>query len=167
MADNKTESEKAMRRTAELGDTVLVAFFRDQDTLMKVISQLPYVELDLPHLTERAGTACQAISNIRLKDGTMGFSLVTGGDLTPEEAQIAVDLLNKYGEEQIFLFRGEERPDQPTAVIQEQRELLESTGESAKPKGKRGCFIAACGILILVIALIATAAVVFSLIGGG
>jgi hypothetical protein len=176
MADNKTESEKAMRRTAELGDTVLVAFFRDQDTLMKVISQLPYVELDLPHLTERAGTACQAISNIRLKDGTMGFSLVTGGDLTLEEAQIAVDLLNEYGEEQIFLFGGEESPgqpkakgspDQPTAVIQEQRKLLESTDESAKPKGKRGCFIAACGILILAIALIATAAVVFSLIGGG
>jgi predicted oxidoreductase (fatty acid repression mutant protein) len=167
MADNKTESEKAMRRTAELGDTVLVAFFRDQDTLMKVISQLPYVELDLPHLTERAGTACQAISNIRLKDGTMGFSLVTGGDLTNEEAQIAVDLLNEYGEEQIFLFGGEGSPDQPTAVIQEQRKLLESTGESAKPKGKRGCFIAACGILILAIALIATAAVVFSLIGGG
>lgn len=100
MADQKTESEKAMKRTLELGDTLLTAFFRDQDTLMKVISQLPYVEYDPPYLTERAGTACQAISNIRFEDGTVGFSLITGGDLTPEEEQTAVDLLNKYGEEQ-------------------------------------------------------------------
>ena len=121
MADQKTESEKAMRRTAELGDTLLIAFFRDQSTLMKVISQLPYVELDPPHLTEREGTACQAISNIQLKDGTMGFSLITGGDLTSEEIQTAVDLLDKYGEEQIFATAGEESPDQPTPMIQELR----------------------------------------------
>jgi hypothetical protein len=42
-----------------------------------------------------------------------------------------------------------------------------STAESAKPKGKRGCLIAALGILILAIALIAIAPVVFLLVGGG
>ena len=136
MADQKTESEKTMKRTLELGDTLLTAFFRDQDTLMKVISQLPYVEYDPPYLTERAGTACQAISNIRLEDGTVGFSLITGGDLTPEEIQTAVDLLNKYGEEQLFTFASEESPgqpkakgspDQPTTVIQELRRQRENT----------------------------------------
>ena len=42
-----------------------------------------------------------------------------------------------------------------------------STVESEKPKGKRGCIIAACGSVILAIVLIAIAAVAFSLIGGG
>ena len=167
MTGKMTESEKAMRRTAELGDTVLVAFFRDQDTLMKVISQLPYIELDLPHLTERAGTACQAISNIRLKDGTMGFSLVTGGDLTVEEAQIAIDLLDEYGEEQMFLLGREERPDQPPAEKQEQRTMVDSNGESAKPKGKRVWLLAGCGVIFAVIALIVIAAFAFALTGGG
>ena len=138
MADQKTESEKAMRRTAELGDTLLIAFFRDQSTLMKVISQLPYVELDPPHLTEREGTACQAISNIQLKDGTMGFSLITGGDLTSEEIRTAVDLLDKYGEEQIFAI----------------------AGESAKPSRVMGWLHAILGFLIILIGLIMVAVIV-------
>ena len=46
-------------------------------------------------------------------------------------------------------------------------EKVSPTVESAKPKGKRGCLISAFGILILVIALIAIAAVVFLLVGGG
>ena len=47
-------------------------------------------------------------------------------------------------------------PDKPTSTV-----------ESEKPKGKRGCLIATCGILILAIVLTAIAAVAFSLIGGG
>ena len=156
MADQKTESEKAMRRTAELGDTLLIAFFRDQSTLMKVISRLPYVELDPPHVTERAGTACQAISNTRLKDGTMGFSLITGGDLTNEEIETAVDLLHKYGEEQIF------------ATKKGGEQSFATAAEPVKSKRGKGLLIAIIGLLILaacLIVVVAIAAVLFAVRG--
>jgi hypothetical protein len=154
MENGKTVFEKAMRRTAELGDTVLVAHFRDQATLMKVISQLPYVELDPPHVTERAGTACQGISNVRLKDGTMGFTLVTGGDLTSEEIDTAVDLLDKYGEEQIFATKKGGEKSFATAT------------KPAKPKRGKGLLIVMIGLLILAacfIVLVAIAAVLYAM----
>jgi hypothetical protein len=90
--------EDAVRRTMQLGPVLLMAFFRDQDTLMKVVSQLPYVR----NMTARAGTECQAFSGTIGRDGTSGFTLVTGGDLTAEETRTAVDLLARYGEDQMF-----------------------------------------------------------------
>ena len=90
--------EDAVKKTMELGPVTLMAFFRDQDTLMKVVSQLPYVR----NMNARAGTDCQAFSGMIGRDGTTGLTLVTGGNLTPEEAQTAVALLTKFGEDQMF-----------------------------------------------------------------
>jgi len=42
------------------------------------------------------------IANIELKDGSKGFMIVTGGDITPDEAQIVDFLFTKYGEDPPF-----------------------------------------------------------------
>jgi hypothetical protein len=81
---------------------MLMAFFRDQRTVLKAIAKLPYVRLDLPHVHPRAGTDCQAITNVRLKDGSDGIALVTGGALTAREAQAAVTALTKMGQDPVF-----------------------------------------------------------------
>ena len=52
---------------------------------------------------------------ITSEDGTIGFSLITGGNLTPKEIQVAMDLMNKYGEEQLFTFARKDDSSQSKA----------------------------------------------------
>jgi len=96
-----TQMEKAINNTLSLGPYLFSCFFYDQDVLMTALSQIPYIKLDGAYLEARRGTACQAISNVT-NNGKDGFALITGGDLTPAEAEKTIDILNKYGDQQSY-----------------------------------------------------------------
>ncbi len=98
--------DQAMKKILSLGEILLMAYFRDIDTVMKIVSQIPYVKVEGPKLTPRPGTVCQAISNITLDDGTKGFVLLTGGNINPEETKTVMALLNEHGENQTFVGTG-------------------------------------------------------------
>lgn len=102
-------SDQTMKKILSLGKILLMAYFRDINAVMKVISQIPYVKVEGPKLTPRPGTACQAISNIILDDGTKGFVLLTGGNINPEETKTAMALLTEHGQNQTFVGPGTER----------------------------------------------------------
>jgi hypothetical protein len=86
--------QEAIDRVSKLGPVQFNAFFQDEDVLMQVVSQLPYVS----DMMARAGTECHGFSNQIGDDGTVGFSLVTGGDLTREEAIATNALMAKYAQ---------------------------------------------------------------------
>jgi len=96
-----TQFETAVKNTLSLGPYLFTCFFYDQNDLMKALELIPYIQLDGAYLVARRGTACQAISNVT-NNGKDGFALVTGGALTPDEANATIQVLNKYGHEQKY-----------------------------------------------------------------
>jgi hypothetical protein len=96
-----TQFETAVKNTLSLGPYLFTCFFYKQDDLMTALGLIPYIKLDGAYLVARKGTACQAISNVTNK-GKDGFALVTGGDLTPAEANETIQVLNKYAHEQKY-----------------------------------------------------------------
>ena len=101
--------DQTMKKILSLGKHLLMAYFRNVDTVMKVVSQIPYVKVEGPKLTPWTGTVCQAISNITLDDGTKGLVLLTGGKLAPEEVKTVMALLIEHGENKKFVGPGTER----------------------------------------------------------
>ena len=103
MGQHKNSAEQLMDLCRANGDVLLTACFRDQKTAMEVLYSLPYVAKDGQ---VRPGTVAGAISKAKLKDGTRGVVVITGGDLTPQETRTAMALLAEHGMDQIFVGPG-------------------------------------------------------------
>ena len=94
--------DQAMKKILSMGKILLMAYFKDINAAMKVISRIPYITVEGPKLTPREGTVCQAISNITLDDVTKGLVLLTGGNINPEETKTVMALLTEHGQNQTF-----------------------------------------------------------------
>ena len=95
--------DETMKKILSMGKYLLMAYFRDIDSVMKVMSQIPYAKIDGNILTSREGTVVQAVSNITLNDGSKGFVILTGGNINADERIRVADLLNEFGEDQTFV----------------------------------------------------------------
>lgn len=95
--------DETMKKILSMGKYLLMAYFRDIDSVMKVMSQIPYAKIDSNILTSREGTIAQAVSNITLNDGSKGYVILTGGNINANERTRVAELLNEFGENQTFI----------------------------------------------------------------
>lgn len=102
MAPEKDIIEQITDRIIALGPYLFMAACRSEESVMKVLGELPYVTLDQTGWSVRKGTEAQAVGNMILDDGSVGFSVITGGALTEDEARSAIAVLNEYAESQTY-----------------------------------------------------------------
>ena len=93
----------------EMGDYMLSACFRDLETMMTVIGQLPQLGGNPPRARE--GTHTQGFTDVTLKDGSKGCVLMTGGALTEAEAGRTIELFTRHGTDQMYTMPQRNEPE--------------------------------------------------------
>jgi len=78
---------KLLDEFKHLGPYLFFYGFRDENTVMAVIKEIPYCTIDLPYIDCKTGTKVLILPIEEPSSGQRFYALVTGGNLNSQEAR--------------------------------------------------------------------------------
>lgn len=96
------DPNQAMTHILELGPYIVFAFFADWEQLLNAVLELPYTQIKDSKLVCRPGTEVILQEGVEHEDGTIGWGMLTGGNISPAECQRVIDVISTHGQ---FRFR--------------------------------------------------------------
>lgn len=126
-----SDADDAIRRVQSLGGSQMAGFVPDVETFLRIGRQIPYITFIGKKVEPRSGTDFVGVGG-RSKSGQGGILLVTGGDLSAQEANKVADLLAQFAEEVVIASPHIKVP----ANIHTRSDLRSALGVTA-PKGSK------------------------------
>jgi len=98
--------EDLINKIKGFGPYLFIQYYKDMDTALRVINELPYCTLNLPHIECKPKTEAMVVpaappGGYGGMSGPPGYNeksyaVVTGGDLTPKVAAQVISTCRKY-----------------------------------------------------------------------